>query len=172
MDGAAPQLCGVPTMTPTERAANKTIFDQVAAIIEETLATITTDNGYTNTIASVEREKASGNDAGHLKAILSIDLPQPVGALSVEIQQWQMDVGITVWWIAKETEEATLKESLLSIFGDVYKALIAKQQQSTSPRYAFDWFETMQATNEHAQDGVFIQVTINIDTKYNDITQQ
>lgn len=101
-----------------------TVRESILANIKTTLETITTENGYNNTLASVQRWKQNANTFNHVPCVIIAAGPETKSIGPYPNQTCRLTVFLGIWTRQLETDTDPSDTILNSLMGDVEKALM------------------------------------------------
>lgn len=100
-----------------------TIREKIMDNIKTVLETITTGNGYENTIASVQRWRQTGNNLKNLPAVIVEEGPEDNEEDAFPLATCKLTVFLTLFIRQLESDSTDTGEKLNSLLGDIKKAL-------------------------------------------------
>ncbi len=101
-----------------------TVREKILANIQSTLQTITTLNGYDNTIVSVQRWDKRGNALKDVPCVIVSSGPEQKDESPHPMFTCHLTVYLDVW-IRQDAADTTVTDSILSsLLGDIGKALM------------------------------------------------
>lgn len=104
---------------------NLTVRENILVALEALLKTITTTNGYVNTITNVERWRMKGNPTVVTPTLIIFAGPESKTPGPDPMMTCEMSVELDLW-IRQETTDTVYTDTVLnSLLGDIEKALMS-----------------------------------------------
>jgi hypothetical protein len=139
------------------------IRESILEDIKTVLLTITTGNGYTNTIASVERWKQKGNDIKLVPCIVILSGPEAKSPGADPQTDCDFQVILDVWMCQDDTAVTNSDTILSSLLLDIEKALM---QDSQRAGYADDTNLISAVPFETVEGQPYFGLLITLEIKY------
>lgn len=111
-----------------------TIRENILEAIKTVLETITTGNGYANTIVSIQRWNKNGNSLLSVPCIVINAGPEKKEPAPDPMTTCKLSVSLDLWIRQKETDTQSTDTILSSFLGDIEKALMADHTLSGNAR--------------------------------------